>query len=86
MPHQVRVGAFLKAGVNTIEVDVTNTAANRISAMDRSGADWKCFGDINFVDMHYRPFNAANWETTPSGIEGPVHLISGWSDVTRPKS
>ena len=75
-PHQVRVGAFLKAGVNTIEVDVTNTAANRISAMDRSGTDWKCFGDINFVDLHYRPFNAANWETTPSGIEGPVHLTS----------
>jgi hypothetical protein len=75
-PYQVRVGAFLKAGANKIEVDVTNTAANRISAMDRSGTEWKIFGDINFVNMHYQPFNAANWKTTSSGIEGPVQLIS----------
>ena len=75
-PYQIRVGAYLKVGANKIEVDVTNTAANRISAMDRSGTEWKIFGDINFVNMHYQPFNAADWKTTPSGIEGPVQLIA----------
>jgi hypothetical protein len=75
-PYQIRVGALLKAGANMIEVEATNTAANRISAMDRAGTEWKIFGDINFVNMHYQAFDAAHWETTPSGISGPVRLIS----------
>lgn len=75
-PYEVRVDPFLKAGANKIEVDVTNTAANRISAMDRCGTEWKIFGDINFVNMNYQSFTAANWKTTLSGIEGPVQLIA----------
>ena len=57
----------------------------RISAMDRSGTEWKIFGDINFVNMHYQPFNAADWKTTPSGIEGLLQLNgSGVFPDTKP--
>ncbi|MEO7413842.1 MAG: glycosylhydrolase-like jelly roll fold domain-containing protein, partial [Opitutaceae bacterium] len=34
IPYQVRVGEFLKPGRNTLELEVTNLAANRIRDMD----------------------------------------------------
>lgn len=74
-PYQLFVGKFLRRGINKIEVEVTNTAANRISAMDRAGEDWRVYGDINFVTIHYTPFDASDWATTPSGINGDVKLV-----------
>ena len=28
--------------------------------------------EINFVNINYKPFDAANWPLTPSGLLGPV--------------
>jgi hypothetical protein len=64
----------LKPTGNTLEVEVTSVAANRIRDLDRRGVNWKIFKDINIVNENYRPFNAANWPLTDCGLLGPVTL------------
>ncbi len=59
---------------NELEIEVTSTAANRIRDLDRRKVNWKNFYDINFVNMDYKPFDAANWPITPAGLQGPVQL------------
>lgn len=61
---------------NVLEVEVTNLAANRIRHFDRTGVAWKVFGDINFVDRDYRPFDASGWPLEASGLLGPVRLVA----------
>lgn len=60
---------------NTLHVEVTNRGANRIRDLDRRGADWKCFDDINFVNLDYEPFDASGWDVRPAGLLGAVHLL-----------
>jgi len=64
----------LKPTGNTLEVEVTSVAANRIRDLDRRGVKWKVFRDINIVDINYKPFDAANWPLTDCGLLGPVTL------------
>ncbi|NGO39838.1 hypothetical protein G4L39_10600 [Limisphaera ngatamarikiensis] len=59
---------------NLLEVEVTSVAANRIRDLDRRGVPWKNFHDINFVNINYRPFNAADWPIRECGLLGPVTL------------
>ncbi|MFW6277145.1 MAG: glycosyl hydrolase [Prolixibacteraceae bacterium] len=66
---------ILNTGENMLEVEVTNIAANRIRDLDKRGADWKKFYDINFVNIDYEPFDASAWEIQPAGLLGPVELI-----------
>ena len=75
VPYQARIGRFLHQGVNTIRIEVSNLMANRIREMDRKGIEWKKFHDINFVNLNYKPFSAAEWSVLPSGLEGPVRLV-----------
>jgi hypothetical protein len=65
----------LKKGINLLEVDVTNVAANRIRNLDLRGVDWKKFHDINFVNIEYKPFDASEWEVKEAGLMGPVEII-----------
>jgi hypothetical protein len=64
----------LKPTGNTLEVEVTSVAANRIRDLDRRGVQWKTFRDINFVNVNYRPFDASDWPLTDCGLLGPVTL------------
>ena len=64
----------LKPTGNQLAVEVTSVAANRIRDLDRRGVQWKIFKDINFVNVNYRPFNAADWPLTDCGLLGPVTL------------
>jgi hypothetical protein len=64
----------LKATGNTLEVEVTSVAANRIRDLDRRGVKWQNFHDINFVNQDYRPFDASNWPVTDCGLLGPLTL------------
>lgn len=75
VPFQVAIGKFLQPGKNLLEVAVTNLPANRIADYDRRGTPWKIFYDINFVNIHYQPFDASAWKPVPSGLTGPVLLI-----------
>jgi hypothetical protein len=72
-PFRVPVESLKPSG-NTLEVEVTNVAANRIRDLDRRGVKWKNFYDINFVNLDYKPFDASNWPLTESGLIGPMTL------------
>ncbi len=74
-PHRFELGDRLKEGSNTLEVEVTNLAANHIAELDRRGVEWKAFHEINFVNIDYKPFDASGWKPLPSGLLGPVRLV-----------
>ena len=74
-PHRLPLLGLLEKGKNVLEVEVTNLAANRIADLDRRKVNWKAFHEINFVNIDYKPFDAAPWPALPSGLLGPVKLI-----------
>jgi hypothetical protein len=74
LPMRVRVGEYLRPGRNMLELEVTNLAANRIRYLDQQKVPWKIMREINFVNINYKPFDAAGWPLTPSGLLGPVTL------------
>ncbi|MGV3706332.1 MAG: glycosyl hydrolase [Arcticibacter sp.] len=74
IPHQARIGKYLRPGKNTLRIEVTNLMANRIRYMDKKGIEWKKFHDINVVDINYKPLNASNWKVQPSGLAGPITI------------
>jgi alpha-L-rhamnosidase len=73
-PFRAPVGPWLQPGKNTLEVDVTNLAANRIRDLDIRKVNWKYFYDINVVGRNYRPLDASKWPLFDSGLLGPVTL------------
>jgi hypothetical protein len=74
VPFSLHVGSLVHPGKNTLEVAVTNLAANRIAEYDRKKIPWKIFKDINVVTMSYKPFDASGWYPVSSGLLGPVTL------------
>jgi hypothetical protein len=74
-PFRLDISHWLKAGTNTLSIEVTNLSANRIRDLDSRGVGWKKFHDINIVDHLYQPFDASEWPVKPSGLLGPVRLI-----------
>ncbi len=75
IPLQRRVGRHLQADGNVLEIEVANLAANRIRDLDRRKVPWKIMREINFVNINYKPFDASDWDLTPSGLLGPVILV-----------
>jgi hypothetical protein len=79
-PFRVHPGAALKPGQNTLKVEVTNIAANRIADMDRRHIKWKIFKDINVQNIKpgtagtYEPMDASKYPERPAGLLGPVTL------------
>ncbi|WP_114747985.1 glycosyl hydrolase [Pleomorphovibrio marinus] len=76
LPFRLEVGDFVKEGENHLKVEVANLMANRIRHMDRKGEVWRNYHEINFVNIDYEPFDATEWELMPSGLLGPVKLLS----------
>ncbi len=74
IPFTVKIRKFLKPGVNTIEIEVANLMANRIRQMDQQKVQWRNYHEINFVNIDYKPFDAARWKPMTSGLLGPVIL------------
>ena len=75
LPFRTRLSGVLKPGRNTLSLEVTNLAANRIRDLEKRGVPWKNFHEINFVNVHYKPFDAADWPLQPSGLLGPVRIV-----------
>ena len=71
-PFVLDIKQALRAGENTVEIEVANMMANRIAAMDREKVPWQ---NYFFVNIDYKPFDASAWEPFPSGLLGPVKLI-----------
>ena len=76
LPARSKIGHLLKPGKNTLALEVTNLAANRIRDLDQRKVEWKKFHEINFVNIFYRSFDASAWPLQPSGLLGPVQLVS----------
>jgi hypothetical protein len=74
-PLQLSIPSHILKKNNIIEIIVQNLSANRIKMIDSQNPQWKKFYDINFVDIQYKPFNASNWNLTPSGLIGDIRLI-----------
>lgn len=75
LPARTKIGTFLKPGKNTLALEITNLAANRIRDLDQRKVEWKKFHEINFVNIFYKSFDASHWPLQPSGLLGPVQLI-----------
>jgi hypothetical protein len=74
VPFSVLIKDLMADGENEIEIEVTNLAANRIRDLDIRGVNWKKFYDINFVNIHYKKFDASGWDLVDSGLIGPVRF------------
>lgn len=75
VPFRICVGAYLKSGENTLEIEVTNLSANRIRDMELRKVDWKIMKDINIVNVNYKKFEPDKWPLEESGLLGPVRLV-----------
>ncbi|MDE5795377.1 MAG: glycosyl hydrolase family 2, partial [Muribaculaceae bacterium] len=76
VPFTIQVGKFLKPGINTLEIDVTNLPANRIADYDRKGKKWKIFKDANIASViGKKVVDYSDWEIVPSGLNSEVNLI-----------
>lgn len=76
VPFSIEIGKFLKPGVNTLEIDVTNLPANLIADYDRKGKKWKIFKDANIASViGLKTIDYSNWDTVPSGLNSEVTLI-----------
>lgn len=73
------IPAFKFRKSNSLEIIVTNLAANRIAYMDRNGIEWKKFYNTNFPSRLPQNrknglFDASAWPPRPSGLAGPVEI------------
>lgn len=79
-PFRVVIAADALRPQNTLEILVTNLAANRIADLDRRRVPWKIFYNANMpahLPENRGPdglFTAAHWPSRPSGLLGPVTL------------
>lgn len=75
LPFRTRIDAkHLKPGRNTLAIEVTNLAANRIRDLDTRGVKWANFYDANVVNVNYKKMDAASWPVMPAGLLGPITL------------
>ena len=75
VPFILDCGTALKAGQNTIRIEVTNLPANRIADYDRRGIPWRKMEEINVVDINYQRTTYDRWEPVPSGLNSKVKLV-----------
>lgn len=74
-PFTIDISEYIQTGKNTIGLEVTNLSANRLRALEQDGIEWKRFYEINMVNIHYKPFDAASWNVAPSGLTTPVAIV-----------
>lgn len=76
--YSVIVSAKKLKRTNTLRVEVSNSMANRIIEVDKSGAEWKKFYNTNFPSRLAENrgadglFTPAKWSPRVSGLMGPV--------------
>jgi len=75
-PFQLNVGKYLRAGNNTIEIDVTGLAANYVAEMDRQGIKWRIFKNANIANLKGGKVSYyGDWDVMPGGLNSTVKLI-----------
>ena len=72
VPFELNIGTgILKKKNNKLRIEVRNLDANRMIWLDQNKTPWQTFF---MVDVAYRNFSAAHWESVPSGLLGPIEL------------
>lgn len=74
-PYRIDITPYAHEGENTLEVEVCNLPANRISELDRQGVQWRKFKEINVVDLNYKKDTYDQWTPVHSGLCSEVKLI-----------
>jgi len=75
-PFMLDISRFLKRGRNTIVIDVTSLAANRVAAMDRRGEKWRIFKDANIANLKGgKVSDYSHWDIMPCGLGPRVFLL-----------
>lgn len=74
-PFKIDLSEYLIEGENELNIEVTNLAANRLRALEKSGKEWKKFHEINMVNIHYEKFDATKWIPSESGLLGEVKIV-----------
>ena len=80
--YTVVIDATVLKAVNTMEVKVSNSMANRIIDMDKRQVFWKKFNNTNFPARFPQNrgaagiFDASKWDPKISGLAGPVTLTA----------
>lgn len=75
-PFCLNIGNMLKAGNNTIEIDVTGLAANYVAEMDRRDIKWRIFKNANIANLKGGAVSYyGNWDVMPGGLNSEVKLI-----------
>ncbi len=75
-PFKVNITDALQEGENTLEVEVTNLAANRIRYVEKRGIERPRFYNAGLSFGQYGGLgDASEWPVMKSGLEGPVQLI-----------
>jgi hypothetical protein len=78
--YKVTIPASLLKAENELLVRVSNGMTNRIIGLEKEGAPWKKFYNINFPAHEAANrgpnglFTAANWQPEVSGLLGPVTI------------
>jgi hypothetical protein len=72
-PYRLDLAGALKAGENTVEVRVTNTAINGLAG--RAAPDYRLL-NLRYTER-FTPQDTANPQPLPSGIFGTVALTNG---------
>lgn len=75
VPYQTVIPGNLLKKKNTIEIEVTNLSFNRIIELERKAVQWKNFHEINFVNIRYEPYNAAEKTPVASGLLSDIQLF-----------
>ena len=75
-PFRLSVAKYLRAGNNTIEIDVTGLAANYVAEMDRRDIKWRIFKNANIANLKGGAVSYyGNWDVMPGGLNSTVKLI-----------
>jgi hypothetical protein len=78
--YQLYVPKSQLKSMNMLMLSVSNTMANRIIDMDRTGQEWKKFYNVNMAARLKENrgddglFTAAKWSPLESGLLGPVTI------------
>ncbi len=75
VPYQTVIPGNLLKKKNKIEIEVTNLSFNKVIELDRKGVQWKNFHEINFVNIKYESYNAADKQPVASGLLSDIKLF-----------
>jgi hypothetical protein len=75
VPYKTVIPGNLLKKKNKIELAVTNLSFNRIIELEQKAVQWKNFHEINFVNIKYEPYNAADKAPVASGLLTEISLF-----------